>query len=218
MKNLKDNDPITQEEEKKKEQEAKERAKERRKTFIQALLIALLLLLLILFGLKGCTSAVVPDTVKQMFNVGIDDDASQGGLEGRSEEEIIAELNEKVAASMINISMNTTPTFADGSSEGNVNIVNNTVNNYAQVIEIYLQDEYIKEDGSKGYEDKDLIYQSGKIPVGSKVVNAKLNKALESGKVLEKGTYQAIAYFNAVKDDGEYVGKAAARIKIVIEN
>lgn len=217
MEDLRDKDLI--EEEKKKEQEKKEKAKERRQQAFRIIAIIVILLLLLLLGLKSCSSNLpIPEDVKQMFNVGIDENASQGGLEGRSEEEIVAELNEKVAASMINISMNTTPKFENGSSEGNLNIVNNTINNYPQVIEIYLQEEITKEDGSKGYEDKELIYQSGLIPVGSKVTTAKLNKALESNRVLEKGTYSAIAYFNAVKDNGEYIGRAAARIKINIEN
>lgn len=217
MEDLRDKDLI--EEEKKKEQEKKEKAKERRQQAFRIIAIIVILLLLLLLGLRSCSSNLpIPEDVKQMFNVGIDENASQGGLEGRSEEEIVAELNEKVAASMINISMNTTPKFENGSSEGNLNIVNNTINNYPQVIEIYLQEEITKEDGSKGYEDKELIYQSGLIPIGSKVTTAKLNKALESNRVLEKGTYSAIAYFNAVKDNGEYIGRAAARIKIVIEN
>lgn len=198
--------------------EQEERDKRHRRNRRTICIVALLLLLLLL-GLRSCTSDTpISDVIPKMFNTGIDKNASEGGLEGRSQEEIVAELNEKVAASMINISMNTSPEFENGSSEGNLNIVNNTVNNFPQVIEIYLQDEIEQEDGSKKYEDKELVYQSGMIPVGSKVVNAKLNKALESHRVLEKGTYKAIAYFNAVKEDGSFVGRAAARIKLVIKN
>ncbi len=58
---------------------------------------------------------------------------------------------------MINISMNTTPIFSDGTTEGNLMIVNEGVNNYPQVVEIIRND------------TQEKIYKSGAIPVGSKI-------------------------------------------------
>ncbi len=115
--------------------------------------------------------------------------------------EIIAGLNEKVEAGMINISMNTTPYFHDGSSEGNLMIVNEAVNNYPQVVEISRND------------TGELIYKSGAIPVGSKVENAKLNTPLSAG------TYECTALFYHVNpDSGSYLGCAGAVITITILN
>ena len=61
-----------------------------------------------------------------------DDSAIEGGWDNLSPEEIAEKLNEKVAEGMINISMNTAPYFENGASEGNVMIVNESINNYPQ--------------------------------------------------------------------------------------
>lgn len=102
---------------------------------------------------------------------------------------------------MINISMNMTPTFKNGKSEGNLSIVNEDINNYMQVVEIYLKD------------NNKLIYTSGGIPVGNKIETARLDVNLP------KGIYESIAYFNAVDEKtGNIIGKAGAEIKITILN
>ncbi len=41
---------------------------------------------------------------------------------------------------MINISMNTAPYFEDGEAEGNVMIVNESINNYPQQVEFIRND------------------------------------------------------------------------------
>ena len=64
-----------------------------------------------------------------------DDAAIEGGWDNLSPEEIAEKLNEKVAEGMINISMNTAPYFEDGKAEGNVMIVNESINNYPQQVE-----------------------------------------------------------------------------------
>lgn len=193
------------------EQEEKKKKNTKRNVCIAVIIISIILLLL---GLKSCsdTGNVVPDNVKNFFNVGVDQGATEGGLEHKSKEEIQAELNQKVKESMINISMSTSITLENGSAEGDFLIVNEEINNFPQVVEIFLQKEVKNDDGTTSYEDGEKIYQSGMIPVGSKVVKAKLDKPLE------KGTYRAIAYFNAVRENGEYVGRAAANIKIVVNN
>jgi hypothetical protein len=71
---------------------------------------------------------------------------------------------------MINISMNTSPIFADGTSEGNLMIVNESVNNYPQIVEITRND------------TGETVYKSGGIPVGSKIESAKLAVDLPAGQ------------------------------------
>ena len=85
-----------------------------------------------------------------------DSSAVEGGWDNLSPEEIAEKLNEKVAEGMINISMNTAPYFEDGKAEGNVMIVNESINNYPQQVE------FIRNDTGE------QIYQSKAIPVGSK--------------------------------------------------
>ena len=129
-----------------------------------------------------------------------DTNAEEGGLEERSEEEIQAELNKKVEEGMINISMNTSPVFADGTSEGNLMIVNSSANHYPQIVYIVRKD------------TNEEIYRSGGIPVGSKIENAALNVDLPAG------TYDCVAYFNnADPETGAILGTAGAEITITVE-
>lgn len=107
-----------------------------------------------------------------------DTNAEEGGLNGRSEEEIQAELNKKVEEGMINISMNTSPVFHDGKSKGYLMIVNSEANHYPQIVYIVRKD------------TNEEIYRSGGIPVGSKVENAALDVDLPAG------TYDCVAYVN----------------------
>ena len=102
-----------------------------------------------------------------------------------------------VEEGMINISMNTTPNFANGTSEGNLMIVNEGVNRYPQVVEITRND------------TGELIYKSGAIAVGSKIETAKL------AVNLDKGTYECTAlFYNVDPNTGAYLGCAGAIINI----
>ena len=101
-----------------------------------------------------------------------DDSAVEGGWDNLSPEEIAEKLNEKVAEGMINISMNTAPYFEDGTAEGNVMIVNESINNYPQQVE------FIRNDTGE-----EIIYQSKAIPVGSKIERAALDVELPAGSI-----------------------------------
>ena len=130
-----------------------------------------------------------------------DSDAIEGGWDNLSPEEIAEKLNEKVAEGMINISMNTAPYFEDGTSEGNVMIVNEAINNYPQKVQVVRND------------TGEQIYQSNAIPVGSKIERAKLDVALPAG------TYECTAYFHNLDPvSGETIGTAGAIINITIQN
>ena len=130
-----------------------------------------------------------------------DSSAVEGGWDNLSPEEIAEKLNEKVAEGMINISMNTAPYFEDGKAEGNVMIVNESINNYPQQVE------FIRNDTGE------QIYQSNAIPVGSKIERAKLDV------VLPIGTYECTAYFhNLDPESGVIIGTAGAIITITVKN
>ena len=130
-----------------------------------------------------------------------DSSAIEGGWDNLSPEEIEARLNEKVAEGMINISANTAPIFEDGSSEGNLMLVNESINNYPQKVQIVRND------------TGEQIYESGAIAVGSKIERAKLDV------VLPAGTYECTAYFhNLDPETGDIIGTAGAIINITIKN
>ena len=130
-----------------------------------------------------------------------DSSAVEGGWDNLSPEEIEARLNEKVAEGMINISANTAPIFEDGSSEGNLMLVNESINNYPQKVQIVRND------------TGEQLYESGAIAVGSKIERAKLDV------VLPAGTYECTAYFhNLDPETGDIIGTAGAIITITIQH
>lgn len=97
--------------------------------------------------------------------------------------------------------MNPTPIFANGTSEGNLLIVNSEVNNYPQRVTIIRSD------------TGEQIYQTKAIPVGSKIETDKLDVNLDAG------TYDCVAYFeNLDAETGDVLGKAGANITITIQN
>ena len=102
---------------------------------------------------------------------------------------------------MINISMNTAPYFEDGAADGNLMIVNESINNYPQKVQIVRND------------TGEQIYESGAIAVGSKIERTKLDVTLPAG------TYECTAYFhNLNPETGEIIGTAGAIINITIKN
>ena len=131
----------------------------------------------------------------------MDANSEEGGLVYRSQEEIQAELNQKVREGMINISMNTSPVFESGSAKGNLMIVNSEANNYPQIV-------YIVRKGT-GEE----IYRSKGIPVGSRIEYAALDVDLPAG------VYECVAYFNnADPNTGAVLGTAGAEIVVTVQN
>lgn len=168
--------------------------KEHKKIF--ALLI---LALLVLVGITICFTDKPETTVENgtFYDLTADENATAGGIEAKSQAEVEAELNAKVAEGMINVSMNTNPVFTDGI--GNVLIVNDQMNNYPQIVEIYD-------------ENQNLIYKSGLIQVGSKVETATLQGSLTTGD------YKCIATFNAVNPTtGELAGRANVNIVVTVK-
>ncbi len=129
----------------------------------------------------------------------LDDNATMGVLPGIDITERQAQLQEQLDESMIAFSINTSPVFATGGSEGNLMLENPEHNAKLLVAEIYLDD------------TQELIYQSKAIPAGAYIENAMLDK------VLEPGEYQATAYFKAYReDDRSFIGQAGAAIKITV--
>ena len=160
-----------------------------------------------LLGAGRCADAVrlirKPAQSKDDPKTGIvyDDAAIEGGWDNLSPEEIAERLNQKVEEGMINISMNTAPYFENGTAEGNLMLVNESINNYPQKVQIVRND------------TGEQIYESGAIAVGSKIERAKLDV------VLPAGTYECTAYFhNLDPETGEIIGTAGAIINITIKN
>lgn len=161
--------------------------------------LLLLLLLLLIPTIWLVKDAFIGDVDLPSFP-GINWDTNQGigDLKGKSKEERVAALNEKVAEGMLNFSMNTNPIFESGTSMGTLMINNSASNRYPQLIEIYTKD------------SNTLVY-SGAVDIGNKVEKSKLLVDLP------KGEYECIAHFSALnRDTGEKLGTVKANIKISI--
>ena len=155
----------------------------------------------IIFIIVTLRSPMTKEEARAKAGIIYDSSATEGGWDNLSPEEIAEKLNEKVAEGMINISMNTAPYFEDGKAEGNVMIVNESINNYPQQVE------FIRNDTGE------QVYQSNAIPVGSKIERAALDVELPAG------TYECTAMFHNLDPvSGEVIGTAGAIINITIKN
>ena len=166
-----------------------------------AAIVAVVIIIALL--LRGCetkdTQPAVTQTMAIASGIAYDSGAVQGGWDEADMDAIVRGLNEKVEEGMINISMNTSPYFENGSAPGNLMIVNEGINRYPQVVEIVRND------------TNETIYKSGAIPVGSKIESAKLNT------VLSAGTYACTAmFYNVDPATGDYLGCAGAVITITV--
>ena len=155
----------------------------------------------IIFIIVTLRSPMTKEEARAKAGIVYDSSATEGGWDNLSPEEIAEKLNEKVAEGMINISMNTAPYFENGKAEGNVMIVNESINNYPQKVQIVRND------------TGEQIYESNAIPVGSKIERATLDVTLPAG------TYECTAYFhNLDPESGAIIGTAGAIITITIQH
>ena len=179
----------------------KHKSNSRTAVWIGAGVLAAVAIGAIIFIIVTLHSPTAKEEARAKAGIVYDSSATEGGWDNLSPEEIEAALNNKVAEGMINISMNTAPYFENGASEGNIMIVNETVNNYPQQVE------FIRNDTGE------QIYQSKAIPIGSKIERAKLDVELPAG------TYECTAMFHNLDPvSGEIIGTAGAIITITVKN
>lgn len=138
---------------------------------------------------------------KNKSDIEYEDNATIGVMPGIDIEKRREELQKKLDESVIAFSINTSPVFASGASEGNLMIENPEQNQKLIVAQIKIDN----------YEQP--IYESKYIKPGSYIENIKLNK------VLDKGTYDAIAYFKAYNQETrDYIGETSAKITITVQS
>ena len=179
----------------------KHKSNSRTAVWIGAGVLAAVAIGAIIFIIVTLRSPMTKEEARAKAGIVYDSSAVEGGWDNLSPEEIAEKLNEKVAEGMINISANTAPIFEDGSSEGNLMLVNESINNYPQKVQIVRND------------TGEQIYESGAIAVGSKIERARLNVDLSAG------TYECTAYFhNLDPETGDIIGTAGAIITITIKN
>jgi len=162
---------------------------------IAALLLAVLALLL--YILLRPSSADEQSAHSAMRNA----NATLGQYEGKTDEEIQAELNRIVEEGMFNISINPNITMESGDSEAELRIENVPGNQYLMSVEITLDD------------TGEVIYKSGLIEPNYHIQFAPLDKKLAAG------SYNATAAFTAYDPDTEAeIGVAGAKITITVQS
>jgi len=130
-----------------------------------------------------------------------DNNATIGILPGIDIDERRKELQDMLDRSVIAFSINTSPVFLNGTSEGNL-LIENPGNN-AKLLQVRILI----------YDTEEEVYASKYIKPGSYIEKVKLDK------VLEKGTYPATAYFSAYDENTtEYIGQTGAQITITVQN
>ena len=132
-------------------------------------LIALACLLLLAVG-GGIFLMTREEDAAMDDSLQLDDNATMGVLPGIDMKERQAQLQEQLDEGMIAFSINTSPVFATGGSEGNLMLENPANNAKLLVVEIYID------------ATQEMVYQSKAIPTGAYIENARLDKVLEPGE------------------------------------
>ncbi len=130
-----------------------------------------------------------------------DPNMSAGQLEGKTEEEIIAELNRMVEEGMFNISIASTIEMENGADEADVQIENVPGNRYLMQVTVVRDD------------NGEEIYKTGIIEPNYHIQSAKLDT------VLPQGVYDCTATFKALDPETEEeVGQASAKLTIYVKS
>ena len=167
---------------------ANDEAAAQRRKFRIALGVAIVaIVVIIILLLRSCAGPVR------------DPNAALGQLEGKTVEEIQAELDRVIEEGMFNISIANLVEMQDGSSEAELRIENVPGNRYLMQVEITRDD------------TGEVIYASGIIEPNYHIQSAKLDVDLDAGE------YACTAVFNALDPETEdSMGQAAAKMTISV--
>ena len=140
-------------------------------------------------------------TRKEENNLLYDDNATVGIMPGVDIDARRQELQNMLDKSMIAFSINTSPVFLNGTAKGNL-LIENPGNN-AKLLQVSIRINETDEE----------IYASKYLKPGTYIESAKLDK------VLEKGSYNATAYFSAFDEETtEFIGQVGAQLTITVQN
>lgn len=171
--------------------------------------LLLLLAVLLLLVLAALVALLVRGGGSRLGSE-MEPNAVVGQMPGKTEEQIKAELEQRVAENMIALTINSNPIFANGEAEGDILFENPVSNGKLTRMELYLDaaDPYAETLGEDA-----LLYKTGLLEPGSYVPTATLLQSLP------KGSYSCTAYIYGYKTGSqEYIGKVAAGVTLTVEN
>ena len=158
------------------------------KSFFVAVIVAILALL---------AALVLAFALFSHNGAGRDPNAAVGQLEGKTPEEIQAELDRIVEEGMFNISIASVIQFDDGAAPGKAYIENVPGNRYLMQVSIVLDD------------TSETVYETKAIKPGQYIEDITLSKDID------QGAYPATATFTALDQEShEEGGKAAAKVPL----
>lgn len=171
----------------------KQPKRKRPKSFWVAIIIAVIAIL-------ACAALVFFMFSQEQLGIR-DPNSAAGQLEGKTAEEVQAELNRVVEEGMFNISIASSVQFEDGTSEGELKIENVPGNRYLMQVDITRDD------------TGETIYSSGILEPNYHIQSAPLDVDLDAG------TYSCTAVFHALDPETEQeIGEAAAKMSVTILN
>ena len=173
------------------------RKSSKKKTMRRVIITTVILLLISLTGILLWNYFVNnSDPLQDALN------AELGQLDGKSKEEIEAELNRIVEEGSMHISMNTKPIFKNGKAKGDLKIENSPANHYGQEIIITVN--------KTGKE----IYRSGLLMPNHHIQKDKLKVDLKKGNYECTATF--VAYDTKLEVEPTEIGRLKAEIEIKV--
>ena len=125
--------------------------------------------------------------------------AEQGQLPGKTEQEIMEQMQREADEGIFAFKINSRPVFATGGSEGSLRIENPAFNVYPFVVRIFLNS------------TNEEIYNSGGILPNHHINSARLTTVLPEGK------HAATAYIHVYDPEtSEFEGKAAVELTLIV--
>lgn len=159
-----------------------------------------MLILLLMIGGMGSYIFVNQKKTKAIDPFADDANALIGIMPGMSQEDIQKRLNTVLDENMMNITINPNPIFEHGGDEGQLCIENIKANHFNYIVTIKLDD------------TQETVYTSGLIRPNHYVEKAVLDRPLE------KGSYDATAYFEAFRDNKQRAGSSVVKMKIEVKH
>ncbi len=178
----------------------------------------ILLLVFLLFLLMGGLTLYHYLESRDADRIQKEIDAAVGILPGMNDEEIQDRLNRSVAEGRLNISINPTPEYENGTAAGDIRIENIQGNKYSFAVTVTCIG--ASEDAGAGEYVGEVVMQTGLIDPGSYVQDKRLDVDLPKGQYTCVATfvaYDTVTNTETGEEEHEQVGSAGTQILLTVK-